>query len=76
MQKFSDVAVDTAGKESRGVIEASNQADAIAKVRWQGPFPIAVDPVSNAAAITGVHAGPQRRRNTAEEKNDRTAHQT
>ena len=32
MQKFSYVAVDTAGKESRGVVEANTQAQAVSKI--------------------------------------------
>jgi type IV pilus assembly protein PilC len=34
--------VDSAGKESRGTIEAPNQAQAVAKVRAQGLFPTAI----------------------------------
>jgi type IV pilus assembly protein PilC len=64
MQKFSFVAVDAAGKESRGVIEAPSQAQAIAKVRSQGLFPTAVGPVGDTAATTGVRAGPQQARGT------------
>ena len=42
MPKFAYVAVDSAGKESRGTIEAPNQAQAVAKVRGQGLFPTAI----------------------------------
>ena len=42
MPKFAYIAVDSAGKESRGTIEAPNQAQAVAKVRSQGLFPTAI----------------------------------
>ena len=42
MAKFAYIAVDPAGKESRGTIEASNQAQAVAKVRGLGLFPTAI----------------------------------
>jgi len=42
MPKFAYVAVDPAGQETRGTIEAPNQAQAIAKVRSQGFFPTAI----------------------------------
>ncbi|MEI7901645.1 MAG: type II secretion system F family protein, partial [bacterium] len=42
MPKFAYVAVDSAGTESRGTIEAPNQAQAVAKVRGQGLFPTAI----------------------------------
>ena len=54
MQKFSYVAVDTAGKESRGVVEANTQAQAIAKIRGQGLFPTFIGPVGDTATTTGV----------------------
>jgi type IV pilus assembly protein PilC len=54
MQKFSYAAVDGAGKESRGVIEAPSQAQAIAKIRGQNLFPTSIGPVGQAAATTAV----------------------
>ncbi len=42
MPKFAYIAVDSAGKESRGTIDAPNQAQAVAKVRSQGLFPTAI----------------------------------
>ena len=42
MPKFAYVAVDPAGQETRGTIEAPNQAQAIAKIRSQGFFPTAI----------------------------------
>ncbi len=42
MQKFSYVAVDAAGKEVRATIEASDQPQAIAKIRSQGLYPTAI----------------------------------
>jgi len=52
MPKFAYIAVDSAGKESRGTIEAPNQAQAVAKVRTQGLFPTAIGAAggSDAAA--------------------------
>ncbi len=42
MQKFSYVAVDGAGKETRGVMEANSQSQVIAKLRGQGLFPTSI----------------------------------
>lgn len=42
MPKFAYVAVDPAGVETRGSLEAPNQAQAIAKIRSQGLFPTAI----------------------------------
>ena len=53
MQKFSYVAVDAAGKETRGMVEANNQAQAISKVRGQGLFPTSIGAVSDSAAAAG-----------------------
>jgi type IV pilus assembly protein PilC len=55
MPKFAYVAVDSAGQETRGSIEAPNQAQAIAKVRSQGLFPTAIGVMGgeSAAASTG-----------------------
>jgi type IV pilus assembly protein PilC len=57
MQKFSYIAVDAAGKESRGVVEANNQAQAISKIRGQGLFPTSIGSTGESAATTGVRAG-------------------
>ena len=48
MPKFAYIAVDSAGKESRGTIEAPNQAQAVAKVRSQGLFPTAIGAAGGA----------------------------
>ncbi len=50
MPKFAYIAVDSAGKESRGTIEAPNQAQAVAKVRGQGLFPTAIGAAGGADA--------------------------
>ncbi|HPC49032.1 MAG TPA: type II secretion system F family protein [Kiritimatiellia bacterium] len=42
MPKFAYTAVDSAGKETRGTIEAPNQSQAVAKIRGQGLFPTAI----------------------------------
>ncbi len=62
MQKFSYVAVDAAGKESRGVVEANNQSQAVAKIRGQGLFPTSIGSGANAAATAaGARAGTPRK---------------
>ncbi len=50
MPKFAYIAVDSAGKESRGTLEAPNQAQAVAKVRSQGLFPTAIGAAGGADA--------------------------
>ena len=60
MQKFSYVAVDAAGKESRGVVEANSQAQAISKVRGQGLFPTTIGPLADAAAVPGARGGQRK----------------
>jgi len=62
MQKFSYVAVDTAGKENRGVVEANTQAQAIAKIRGQGLFPTSIGAVGDTATTTGVRGGPAKKK--------------
>ncbi|HOE61413.1 MAG TPA: type II secretion system F family protein [Kiritimatiellia bacterium] len=52
MPKFAYIAVDAAGKESRGTIEAPNQAQAVAKVRSQGLFPTAIGVAGGSDAAT------------------------
>ena len=42
MPKFNYIAMDGAGKETRGSVEASSQAQAIAQIRSQGLFPTAI----------------------------------
>lgn len=42
MKKFTYTAVDAAGKEARGTIEAPDQTQAIAKIRGQGLYPTAI----------------------------------
>ncbi len=56
MPKFAYIAVDSAGKESRGTIEAPNQAQAVAKVRSQGLFPTAIGAAGGADAGGGAAA--------------------
>jgi len=60
MPKFAYSAVDSSGQETRGSIEAPNQAQAIAKVRSQGLFPTAIGMVGgeSPAASTGGGAAP------------------
>jgi type IV pilus assembly protein PilC len=42
MQKFTYVAVDAAGKEVRGTVEAPDQSQAITKIRGQGIYPTSI----------------------------------
>ncbi len=62
MPKFSYIAVDSAGKETRGTIEAPNQAQAVAKVRGQGLFPTAIGAAGGAegAAKAATPAGAKK----------------
>ena len=60
MPKFAYVAVDSAGKESRGTIEAPNQAQAVAKVRGQGLFPTAIGAAGGADASAPAAAGAKK----------------
>ena len=60
MPKFAYVAVDSAGKESRGTIEAPNQAQAVAKVRSQGLFPTAIGAADGAAGAPAAAAAAKR----------------
>jgi type IV pilus assembly protein PilC len=49
MAKFAYIAKDSAGKESRGTVEAPNQAQAVAKVRGLGLFPTAIGAAGGAS---------------------------
>ncbi len=64
MPKFAYIAVDSAGKETRGTIEAPNQAQAVAKVRGQGLFPTAIGVTGGgaeaAAGGKGAPAAPKK----------------
>ena len=44
MPKFNYIAMDAAGKETRGAVDAATQAQAIAQIRSQGLFPTAIGP--------------------------------
>ena len=54
MQKFSYVAVDAAGKEVRGTVEAPDQSQAITKIRGQGIYPTAIGMVGGTGAAKGT----------------------
>ena len=53
MPKFAYIAVDGAGKETRGTIEAPNQGQAVAKIRSQNLFPTAIGAVGGNDASGG-----------------------
>jgi len=62
MPKFNYIAVDSAGKESRGSVEAPDQQQAIAKIRGQGMFPTAIGAASGGGgggAATPKAAKPE-----------------
>lgn len=50
MAKFQYIALDGAGQEQRGTIEAGDRASAIAAIRANGLFPSAIGEVKGAAA--------------------------
>jgi type IV pilus assembly protein PilC len=60
MPKFAYVAVDSAGKETRGTIDAPNQAQAVAKVRSQGLFPTAIGATGGAEGGATAAAGAKK----------------
>ena len=62
MQKFSYIAIDSSGKETRGVVEASSQSQAIGKIREQKLFPTSIGPVGDNATTTGVRAGAAKKK--------------
>ncbi len=53
MPKFNYIAMDAAGKETRGAIEAATQAQAIAQIRSQGLFPTAIGQEGASGAKRG-----------------------
>jgi len=68
MSKFAYIAVDSAGKESRGTIEAPNQAQAVAKVRSQGLFPTAIGAEGGGGGPATPAAGAKKTAPTAGKK--------
>lgn len=62
MPQFAYTALDSRGQESQGVIEASNQNDAVALLRQQGMFPTSVSEGAKAAKAPpkAVKAKPAR----------------
>ena len=68
MPKFAYIAVDSAGKESRGTIEAPNQAQAVAKVRSMGLFPTAIGATGGAEGGGAAKPAPAAKRAPAAKK--------
>ena len=58
MAKFQYIALDGAGQEQRGTIEAGDRASAIAAIRANGLFPSAIGEVKGAAAPVRKGAAP------------------
>ena len=58
MAKFQYIALDGAGQEQRGTIEAGDRASAIAAIRANGLFPSAIGEVKGAAAPARKGSAP------------------
>ncbi len=58
MAKFQYIALDGAGQEKRGTIEAGDRASAIAAIRANGLFPSAIGEVKGVAAPAKKGAAP------------------
>lgn len=58
MAKFQYIALDGAGQEQRGTIEAGDRASAIAAIRANGLFPSAIGEVKGASAPARKGAAP------------------
>lgn len=61
MAKFQYIALDGAGQEQRGTIEAGDRASAIAAIRANGLFPSAIGEVKGAAAPARKGAAPAKK---------------
>ena len=59
MAKFQYIALDGAGQEQRGTIEAGDRASAIAAIRANGLFPSAIGEVKGAAAPAAAKKDPK-----------------
>ncbi|MDA3923745.1 MAG: type II secretion system F family protein [Kiritimatiellae bacterium] len=59
MPKFAYIAKDSSGKESRGTVDAANQAQAVSKVREMGLFPTAIGEVGDGSG-GGKSAAPKK----------------
>ena len=61
MAKFQYIALDGAGQEQRGTIEAGDRASAIAAIRANGLFPSAIGEVKGAAAPARKGSAPTKK---------------
>jgi len=52
MPKFSYTAVDARGKQANGVVDASDQNDAITQIRQLGFYPQRLDEAKDAAPVS------------------------
>ena len=57
MPKFDYVALDSAGKEKRGTVEASNENEVIGMLREKGVFPTSIAPEGKAAKPKKARGG-------------------
>ncbi len=68
MAKFQYIALDGAGQEQRGTIEAGDRASAIAAIRANGLFPSAIGEVKGAAAPAAKPAAAKKGAKAAAKK--------
>jgi len=73
MPKFAYIAKDSSGKESRGTVDAANQAQAVSTIRGMGLFPTAIgeagggssDSKSAASRKTAQKAAPAKKKSAS-----------
>ena len=65
MAKFQYIALDGAGQEQRGTIEAGDRAAAIAAIRANGLFPSAIGEVKGSAAASAAKKDAKASKSTA-----------
>jgi type IV pilus assembly protein PilC len=68
MPKFSYTAVDSRGKQANGVVEATDQNEAIAQIRQRGFYPQRLDETKEAVTTTDTGGGPKFKRKTGRVK--------
>ncbi len=68
MAKFAYIAVDSAGQETRGTIEAPNQAQAVAKVRGMKLMPTAIGAVGGESDTASAASGAAAKKSAAPRK--------
>jgi type IV pilus assembly protein PilC len=61
MAKFSYTAVDTKGKQATGMVEASDQSDAIVQIKALGLYPQRIDEARDTEKAAGVAEAKERK---------------